>query len=75
MYDSYFGASEEIDLAAAQVENHLSAFFLHQQFMYMLQCHHCWAMMKPDVKVGVTGKRILVIGSQWPWLEVVLLAR
>ena len=31
--------------------------------------------MKPVVKVGVTGKRILVIGSQWPWLEVVLLAR
>jgi len=43
VYDSYLGASEEIDLAAAQVV--------------------------------VTGKRILVIGSQLPWLEVVLLAR
>ena len=27
------------------------------------------------VKVGVEGKRILVIGSQWPWLEFLLLAR
>jgi len=43
VYDSYMGASEQIDLAAAQVD--------------------------------IAGKRILVIGSQWPWLEFVLLAR
>jgi len=43
VYDAYIGASEEMDLAAAQV--------------------------------GVAGKRILVIGSQWPWLEFLLLAR
>ena len=34
VYDSYLGASEEIDLAAAQVENHMRDFFsadIHEQ--------------------------------------------
>ena len=64
------GASEQIDLAAAQVQNHDS--------YNSKSCESCSATIDYGLgflKVDIAGKRILVIGSQWPWLEFVLLAR
>ena len=89
VYDSYLGASEEIDLAAAQVRNHMGDLFstVHEQVamppkmkLGLLKVGVTLGFLKVGVTLGllkvvVTGKRILVIGSQLPWLEVVLLAR
>ena len=52
VYDSYLGASEEIDLAAAQVENHMRDFFstdVHEQ-----------VAMPPKMKLG-----LLKVGVTW----------
>ena len=51
VYDSYLGASEEIDLAAAQVRNHMGDLFstVHEQ-----------VAMPPKMKLG-----LLKVGVTW----------
>ena len=51
VYDSYIGASEEIDLAAAQVRNHMGDLFstVHEQ-----------VAMPPKMKLG-----LLKVGVTW----------
>ena len=61
VYDSYIGASEEIDLAAAQVENHMRDFFstdVHEQ-----------VAMPPKMKLGL--RKVVVTWFPQGWCALV----
>ena len=68
--DHYRGGSKLVDEAAAQVVLKLEPAQIEWNLNWIIK-----NILQNISKVNVSGKRILVVGTQTPWLEVVLLAR